>query len=114
MHPLAAHASEEAALFDAMNQLIIGFGWLGNPLFLAGLTGIAWLEVRHGLLGLPRWQAIAGLLFAVLAWGRGVGSATGLFFLEPLIVANIPAFLWLTYYGLIMADLARAEAADAG
>ncbi|HTL95489.1 MAG TPA: hypothetical protein VL157_08100 [Gemmatimonadaceae bacterium] len=28
-------------LFDAFNQLLIGFGWLGNPLFLAGLTVVA-------------------------------------------------------------------------
>ena len=113
MHPLAARASAEPALFDAMNQLIIGFGWLGNPLFLAGLTGIALLELRFAPLGLPRWQAGLGLLFAVLSWGRGVGSATGLFFLEPLIVANIPAFLWLTYYGLVMADRARRDEDDA-
>ena len=109
MHPLAVQAAQEPALYAAMNQLIIGFGWLGNPLFLAGLTGIALLEVRHGLVGMPRWQAVTGLVFALLAWGRGVGSATGLFFLEPLIVANIPAFLWLGYYGLLIADAARRE-----
>ena len=109
MHPLALQADQEPALYAAMNQLIIGFGWLGNPLFLVGLTAIALLEARHGLLRLPRWQAYAGLLFAVLAWGRGVGSATGLFFLEPLIVANIPAFLWLGYYGLMIADQAKRD-----
>lgn len=36
-------------------------------------------------------------------WGRGVGSATGWYFLEPLIYANVPAFLWLGYYGLRIA-----------
>ena len=110
MHPLALQAEQEPVLYDAMNQLIIGFGWLGNPLFLVGLTGLALQEVRHSPLRLPRWQAYAGLLFSVLAWGRGVGSATGLFFLEPLIIANIPAFLWLGYYGLVLADGARREA----
>lgn len=30
----------------ALNRLLIGYGWLGNPLFLLGLTGIAALEVR--------------------------------------------------------------------
>jgi hypothetical protein len=40
----------------------------------------------------------------VLSWGRGIGSATGWYFLEPLIYANVPAFLWLGYYGLRIAD----------
>jgi len=43
-----------------------------------------------------------------LSWGRGIGSATGLYFLEPLIFANVPAFLWLAYYGLRVARAARA------
>lgn len=38
---------------------------------------------------------------------RGIGSATGLYFLESLIVANIPAFLWLAGYGLRISQLAR-------
>ena len=41
--------------------------------------------------------------------GRGIGSATGLYFLEPLIFANIPAFLWLGYYGHLIARQVRAE-----
>src|SRR5256885_1455870 len=45
---------------------------------------------------------------ALLSWGRGIGSATGLYFLEPLIFANVPAFLWLSYYGWRIAALARA------
>ena len=40
-------------------------------------------------------------------------AATGLYFLEPLIFANIPAFLWLGCYGWLMAQAARAENADA-
>ena len=40
--------------------------------------------------------------------GRGIGSATGLFFLEPLIYANVPAFLWLGYVGLCIARIAHA------
>jgi hypothetical protein len=48
---------------------------------------------------MPRWLAWVGLLAAVLSWGRGIGSATGLYFLEPLIFANVPAFLWLGYHG---------------
>ena len=110
MHPLAVQAAAEPALYDAMNHLLVGFGWLGNPLFLLGLTGLAAREARHGEMGLPRWLAYLWLLVALLAWGRGVGSATGLFFLEPLIVANIPAFLLLGYYGLLMARLAREQA----
>jgi hypothetical protein len=109
MHPLALIAGQEPALYAAMNQLIIGFGWLGNPLFLAGLTSIALLEVRDPATDMPRWLAWAGLVVAILAWGRGVGSATGLYFLEPLIFANIPAFLWLGYYGLLSARLAREQ-----
>ncbi len=55
---------------------------------------------------LPRWLAVLGLVFALLSWGRGIGSATGLYFLEPLILANVPAFLWLGGYGLFIARLA--------
>jgi len=47
----------------------------------------------------------------VLSWGRGIGSATGLYFLEPLIFANVPAFLWLGYYGLRVAAAARTAVA---
>ena len=39
---------------------------------------------------------------------RGIGSATGLYFLEPLIFANIPAFLWLGYVGRSIAAAARS------
>jgi len=44
---------------------------------------------------------------SVLSWGRGIGSVTGLYFLEPLIFANIPAFLWLGYVGIFIARAAR-------
>lgn len=111
MHPLALVAAEEPALFDAMNHLIIAFGWMGNPLFLLGLTLLAALEIRDPATGMPRWLAYAGAAAAVLSWGRGIGSATGLYFLEPLIFANIPAFLWLGYYGLLLARHAREQAA---
>jgi hypothetical protein len=111
MHPLALVASQEPVLFDAMNHLVIGFGWLGNPLFLAGLTGVAVLEVRDPATDMPRWLAYAGAVLALLSWGRGVGSATGLYFLDPLIFANVPAFLWLGYYGLLSARLAREQTA---
>ena len=47
---------------------------------------------------------------SVLSWGRGIGSATGWYFLESLIYANVPAFLWLGYYGLrIAAEIERTE-----
>ncbi|MFN8516715.1 MAG: hypothetical protein U0232_17875 [Thermomicrobiales bacterium] len=110
MHFLSPYAArgEQTVLFDAFNGLLIGYGWL-NPLFLAGLTGLAWLEVRLGRLGLPRWYAIFGLIVALLSWLRGIGSATGLYFLEPFILANIPAFLWLGAYGLYGARLARRQ-----
>jgi hypothetical protein len=109
MHPLAEQAAQEPVLFDAMNHLIIGFGWLGNPLFLVGLTGLATLEARHGEIGMPRWLAYGGVVVSLLAWGRGIGSATGLHSLEPLVVANIPAFLWLSYYGLLISKLAHED-----
>jgi hypothetical protein len=56
---------------------------------------------------MPAGLAWGGLVVAVLSWGRGIGSATGLFFLEPLIYANVPAFLWLGYYGVLSARRAR-------
>jgi len=102
MHYLTSHGAPDSAplVYDAFNRLLIGYGWLGNPLFLVGLTGIAWLEVKLRTLGLTRTLAWGGLVVALLSWGRGIGSATGLYFLEPLIFANVPAFLWLAYYGL--------------
>ena len=110
MHYLTARGAPTSVplLYDAFNRLLIGYGWLGNPLFLAGLTGLAALEVRSRTVGMPRGVAWAGLAFAVLSWGRGIGSATGLYFLESLIFANVPAFLWLGYYGLRVARVARA------
>ena len=92
--------------YDAFNRLLIGYGWLGNPLFLLGLTTLAVCELRRPWLGLPRWIAWVGAIASVLSWGRGIGSATGLYFLEPLIFANIPAFLWLGYVGLAIARAA--------
>ena len=110
MHPLTAqHApATDPLLYDAFNRLLIGYGWLGNPLFLAGLTGLAALEVRYHTIHLPPVLAWGGFIVALLSWGRGIGSATGLYFLEPLIFANVPAFLWLSYYGWRIAALARA------
>ena len=101
----------DALLYDAFNRLLIGYGWLGNPLFLLGLTTLAVVEVWRPWLGLARWIAWVGALATVLSWGRGIGSATGLFFLEPLIFANIPAFLWLGYVGLVVARAARSAPA---
>lgn len=110
MHALAIRAPADALIFEAFNRLLIGYGWLGNPMFLIGSTGITILEVRRAPMGLPRWLAVVGAMLAVLSWGRGIGSATGLYFLEPLIVANIPAFLWLGGYGLFIARLVRRTA----
>jgi hypothetical protein len=56
---------------------------------------------------MPAALAWFGLVVAVLSWGRGIGSATGLYFLEPLIYANVPAFLWLGYCGVLSARRAR-------
>jgi hypothetical protein len=109
MHFLTAHGAPatEPLLYDAFNRLLIGYGWLGNPLFLVGLTGIAAIEVRTRSTDMPAALAWFGLVVAVLSWGRGIGSATGLYFLEPLIYANVPAFLWLGYYGVLSARRAR-------
>ena len=114
MHRLSASAArgENQALFDAFNGLLIGFGWLGNPLFLAGLTGVAFLEVRDHAAALPGWLAAGGLLAILLSWLRGIGSASGLFFLEPFVLANIPAFLWLSWYGWRIARLAGQQSAS--
>ncbi len=110
MHYLTAQGAPTSVplLYDAFNRLLLGYGWLGNPLFLAGLTGIAALEVRQHTVRMPVSIAWTGLVVVVLSWGRGIGSATGLYFLEPLIFANVPAFLWLSYYGVRIATLARA------
>ncbi len=116
MHFLVARGAPttDPLVYDALNRLLIGYGWLGNPLFLFGLTTLSVLELRHHGLGLPRAVAWAGVVCSVLSWGRGVGSATGLYFLEPLIFANVPAFLWLGYAGLTIARAARAEVAAGG
>src|SRR6185295_7440309 len=86
MHFLVARGapSTDRLLYDAFNRLLIGYGWLGNPLFLFGLTTLAGLEVAKPALQIPRWLAWIGLIASVLSWGRGIGSATGLYFLEPL------------------------------
>jgi len=98
-------------LYDAFNRLLIGYGWLGNPLFLLGLTTLAVVELRRSWLGLPRWLAWVGAVASLLSWGRGIGSATGLYFLEPLIFANIPAFLWLGVVGMRIGRAAETSAA---
>jgi len=105
MHYLTARGAPDSVplLYDAFNRLLLGYGWLGNPLFLAGLTGVAVLEARYHTVAMSNSLAWAGLAVVVLSWGRGIGSATGLYFLEPLIFANVPAFLWLGYYGLRVA-----------
>jgi hypothetical protein len=109
MHALAPAASgQSAVVYDAFDRLLVGFGWLGNPLFLAGLTSLAFLEVRRRTIGMASELAWFGLVMALLSWLRGVGSATGLYFLDPFILANIPAFLWLSWYGVSIARLAAA------
>ena len=112
-HVLVARGAPatEPLLYDAFNMLLIGYGWLGNPLFLFGLTTLAAFEVWDPALPLPRWIAWVGLASSILSWGRGIGSATGLYFLEPLIFANVPAFLWLGYIGFAIARAARRDEA---
>ncbi len=63
---------------------------------------------------MPSWLAWLGLIAALLSWGRGIGSAAGIEFLELLIVANIPAFLWMGYYGLLIARTARGQSQAGG
>jgi hypothetical protein len=102
MHDLAARLAADQAVeptFAAFNGLLVGFGWLGNPLFLAGLTVIAALELADPRLGMPGWARTGGLVVVVLSWGRGIGSALGVPALEALLVANVPAFLWLAWVG---------------
>lgn len=110
MHFLTTRGAptSDPLLYDAFNRLLLGYGWLGNPLFLFGLTGVAILELRHHTVRMPVPLAWVGVVVAVLSWGRGIGSATGLYFLEPLIFANVPAFLWLGYYGLRIAALSKS------
>jgi hypothetical protein len=76
MHALSNEVGtpQGSLIYRVFDDLLLGYGWLGEPLFLV----------------------------------RGIGSATGLFFLEPFIYANVPAFLWLSYYGWRLATLARS------
>lgn len=74
--------------------------------------GASYVEVRFSSGLMPGWVAWLGLLAAVLSWGRGIGSATGLYFFEPLIFANVPAFLWLGYYGWRLSRAAVDQLAD--
>ena len=57
MHSLAplAEAGDAQArlLFAVFDQLLVGYGWLGNPLFLVGLTLLTYLEVGHRTVELP-------------------------------------------------------------
>jgi hypothetical protein len=116
MHALTARGAPESEplLYFAFNRLLIGYGWLGNPLFLLGLTGLAYLEVRSSAPFISRPVAWLGFIASVLSWGRGIGSATGWYFLEPLIYANVPAFLWLGYYGLRIAAESKATQTGSG
>jgi hypothetical protein len=116
MHYLSDHHAdtEDPLLYDGFNRLLIAYGWLGNPMFLVGLCGLAFLEVYYRTFELPAWLAWVGLLSALLSWGRGIGSASGMYFLEPLIFANIPAFLWLGWYGVHIARLAGQLSASNG
>ena len=107
MHSIAPIAAQNQALYDAMNDLLIGYGWLGNPLFLFGLTGIAIEQLRYRDLALPGWVDWLAVVVTILSWGRGIGSATGLYFLEVLIYANVPAFIWFGYYGWSIAKAAK-------
>ena len=109
MHALTAAGAPERdpLLYFAFNRLLIGYGWLGNPLFLFGLTGLAYLETRSQEPFVSRPVAWLGLGVSILSWGRGIGSATGWYFLEPLIYANVPAFLWLGHYGWRIAKAAQ-------
>jgi hypothetical protein len=111
MHALSTEVGSAtgALLYKAFDDLLQGYGWLGNPLFLFGLTALTFTEVRYRTLGLPRSVSLFGLAMALLSWLRGIGSATGLFFLEPFIYANVPAFLWLAYYGWRLAERGRTE-----
>jgi hypothetical protein len=116
MHPLAEAiatnpdpSSAEQALYTSFNRLLIGFGWLGDPLFLAGLTGIAAIEVRWRPLRLAPWLAWLGLGVTLLCWLRGVGGAFGVAALNAFLLANVPAFAWLSWYGWRLARAASAQ-----
>lgn len=109
MHPLAndVAAGADPLLFETFDRLLVGFGWLGNPLFLAGLTLIAAIEAFARPIGAPSWLAWSGLAVALLSWLRGVGSALGIPALEVFLLANVPAFAWLGWYGWAIALRAR-------
>jgi len=74
MHALSlrADSAEGSAIYAAFDDLLLGFGWLGNPLFLFGLSLLAFTEVRSRTIGLPRWAALFGLVFALASWLRGI------------------------------------------
>ena len=109
MHPLADEvaAGADPILFDTFNRLLVGFGWLGNPLFLVGFTMVAAIEVRTRPMSQPGWLAWGGLIAVLLAWLRGVGSAFGVSALEIFLIAYVPAFAWLAWYGIAIARSAR-------
>ena len=58
-----------------------------------------WVNLADPRLGMPGWARVAGLVVVLLSWGRGIGSALGIPALEALLVANVPAFLWLAWLG---------------
>jgi len=111
MHYLSNQGAQstEPLVYDAFNRLLIAYGWLGNPMFLVGLCGITIMELLFSTFRLPKWLALIGVVSSLLSWGRGIGSATGMYFLEPLIYANVPAFLWFGYYGLRISSFARKD-----
>src|SRR5262249_57181275 len=47
MHYLSEHGAplKEALVYDAFNRLLIAYGWLGNPMLLVRLLGVAVLDV---------------------------------------------------------------------
>lgn len=99
-------AGHDRSVFDAFNNLLVGFGWIGDPLFLGGATALTFYELRYKFIGMPRFIAWIGFISVLIAWMRGP-AGWGLDFLRFSIMANVPLFLWLGYFGYCVAQSAR-------
>jgi hypothetical protein len=82
------HAARASGYALALASLLVAVGLSLHPLPRAASTSsqASWPARPYGAPSTPRsrlglccayWVAYAGVVLALLAWGRGVGSATG-------------------------------------
>ena len=97
-HPLPSGGFEEKP------SVLQNTPWWG-PIHIAIAAGFA-LCVLGGVLMLFAGGELTRHWAAALSWAC-ITVGMMLYFLEPLIYANVPAFLWLGYYGLRISSSAR-------